>query len=222
MFGAAAGWLALSADEKPVAPPSREVAEIPLHLPERALRPTSRSDRSRSDRGGPPGRPSPSDDIPRTRLPPGHEPASGPSIARVKIPSIGVNAPMIRLGLNRDETLQVPASASETGWWSGGSFPGRRGTAVIAGHVDSLTGPSVFYRLRELSRGDRVFVMSREGSRARFVVTHSERQPKSRFPTNRVYEKTRKPTLRLITCGGPFDSSVGRYRNNLIVFGRRA
>jgi sortase (surface protein transpeptidase) len=162
------------------------------------------------------------DDAPRTRLARGHVPASGPAVAQIRVPAIGVRAQVIELGLNRDRSLQVPSRASQAGWWSGGSFPGRRGPAVIAGHVESRAGAGVFARLGELRAGDRVLV-GRPGRRATaFVVERSERAPKRRFPTVRVYGRTRGSTLRLITCGGSFDRARGHYRDNLIVFARRA
>src|SRR4051794_1483727 len=137
---------------------------------------------------------------------------------RVEIPAIGVRAPVIRLGLERDGTLGVPRRFGDTGWWSGGPRPGERGPAVIAGHVDSYTGPAVFYRLRALRRGDVIRVVRRDGSATRFAVQHSEHHSKARFPTARVYGSTRSPALRLVTCGGAFDRSSGHYLENTIVF----
>jgi Sortase domain len=139
---------------------------------------------------------------------------------RIEIPAIGVRAPIILLGLNPDRSLEVPEDFDDTGWWSGGSRPGETGPAVIVGHVDSRTGPAVFYRLHELRRGDEVVVVRRDGSRARFTVLGSERYPKDEFPTARVYGRTDGPTLRLITCGGGFDSSTGHYVDNTIVYAR--
>jgi Sortase domain len=137
---------------------------------------------------------------------------------RVEIPSIGVSAPIIRLGLNSDRTLEVPEDYGDAGWWSGGPRPGEAGPAVIVGHVDSYTGPAVFYRLRELGPGDEVAVVRRDGSRVRFTVQGSEQYPKDEFPTARVYGRTDGPTLRLVTCGGAFDSSTGHYVDNAIVY----
>ena len=94
---------------------------------------------------------------------------------RIEIPAIGVSAPVIELGLNADKTLEVPKDDGETGWWKGGPEPGERGAAVIAGHVDSKTGPAVFYRLDELRAGDEIRVHRSDGTRARFVVARLER-----------------------------------------------
>ncbi len=131
-----------------------------------------------------------------------------------------MRAPVIRLGKNGDDTLQVPGSASQAGWWSGGAKAGRRGTAVIVGHVAANGGPAVFYRLRQLRPGDRVRIVHRDGSRATFSVMEGHRYPKRHFPTERVYSRTQKPTLRLITCGGSFDASRGHYRDNVVIFAR--
>jgi sortase (surface protein transpeptidase) len=139
---------------------------------------------------------------------------------RIEIPSIGVRAPIIRLGLNPDRTLEVPKDFGDTGWWSGGPRPGEPGPAVIAGHVDSYTGPAVFFRLRELRSRDEIVVVRRDGTRAHFTVQGSEQYPKSDFPTTRVYGRTSGPTLRLVTCGGTFDRSSGHYLDNTVVYAR--
>lgn len=144
--------------------------------------------------------------------------ASGPAVSSVVIPAIGVDAPMIELGLNPDDSLEVPAEPDETGWWSGGAFPGERGTAVIAGHVDSTAGAAVFFRLGELEPGDEIRVTDRGGKLARFIVDRSETAPKDDFPTRRVYAETGEASLRLITCTGKFAEQTGHYQSNLIVY----
>ena len=158
---------------------------------------------------------------PRSRVPV-ERTASGPADSRVVIPAIGVDAPMIELGLNPDDSLEVPAEAGETGWWSGGAFPGERGTAVIAGHVDSTSGPAVFFRLGELDPGDEIQVTARSGRVERFIVERSKQAEKDDFPTREVYEATAGPSLRLITCTGEFAEQTGHYEDNLIVFARAA
>jgi sortase (surface protein transpeptidase) len=154
---------------------------------------------ARGRSGSPPSRPSP---VP----------------VRVVIPSIGVSAPVVRLGLNVDGTLQVPTGFLEAGWYEGGARPGDPGPAVIVGHVDSRTGPAVFYRLRELVPGSKVVVGMSDGGRRTFVVARVAEYAKATFPTRQVYGATPHPRLRLITCGGPFDDATGHYLDNVIVF----
>ena len=135
---------------------------------------------------------------------------------RVRIPAIGVVAPLVRLGLNSDQTLEVP-NYQEAGWYTGGSRPGSVGPAVIAAHVDSTTGPAVFYRLKELKPGDTVHVDYSQGT-VTFLVRESQSFLKSSFPTARVYGPTDEPELRLITCDGAFDRKARSYRSNRVVW----
>jgi LPXTG-site transpeptidase (sortase) family protein len=141
-----------------------------------------------------------------------------PNPVRLLVPAIAVSAPVIPLGLNPDKTIQVPKSFSQAGWFTEGPEPGERGAAVIVGHFDAKSGPGVFYRLRALRRGDIVTVALRGGSKVRFAVTRTLAVRKTRFPTNLVYQRTPRPTLRLVTCDGAFDSSTGHYVDNYIVF----
>jgi Sortase domain len=144
-----------------------------------------------------------------------------PVPVRLEIARIEVSTTLQRLGKNTHGGVDVPSGPrkwEEAGWYAGGTRPGDPGSAVILGHVDSTSGPAVFYRLRELRRGDRVEVVRADASRVGFVVQRVERYPKRRFPTADVYYPTLTPMLRLVTCGGAFDRSWGHYLDNVIVF----
>ena len=141
-----------------------------------------------------------------------------PVPVRIEIPAIGVTSSLDRLGRAPDRTVQVPSRWEVAGWYAPGTRPGDPGSAVILGHVDSRSGPAVFYRLRELRRGDLVEVARADGSTVRFVVQRTEQYDKRRFPTDEVYYPTLTPALRLVTCGGEFDATAGHYRSNIIVF----
>jgi sortase (surface protein transpeptidase) len=134
------------------------------------------------------------------------------------IPSIGVRTSLVHLGLTSEGALQVPPSTTVAGWYTGSPRPGSIGSAVIAGHIDSYTGPGVFYRLSDLRRGDRVDVRRADGTPAVFKVTEVQQYPKDAFPTAAVYGATPTPELRLITCGGTFDYSTGSYLSNTVVY----
>ena len=136
---------------------------------------------------------------------------------RVEIPAIGVSSPLVRLGRNPDGTMQVPAEFQVAGWFAEGPEPGQLGPAVIAGHVDSRTGPAVFYRLRELRPGDLIRVTRADRRVVRFVVESTASYPKQALPSELVYGSTTAPSLRLITCTGTFDRARRSYRDNLVV-----
>ncbi len=141
---------------------------------------------------------------------------------RIWIPSIAVSSSLVRLGLMPDRSLEVPSDFAVAGWWAGGPSPGEKGSAVIAGHVDSKSGPAVFFALRQLRRGDTVWVKREDGTQVRFVVQRLEQVPKMHFPTQEVYGPEPYAALRLITCGGAFDRSTGHYVDNVIVFAAAA
>jgi hypothetical protein len=153
-------------------------------------------------------------------------PARGPSLARslpmsVRIPAIGVNSRLLRLGLNADGTVQVPSirtSAGLAAWYKYSATPGQIGSSVIEGHVDSQQGPAVFFRLGALHRGDRIDVRLANGVTAVFRVTGVREYSKSRFPAKAIYGATDFAALRLITCGGAFDYATGHYRSTTVVF----
>jgi sortase (surface protein transpeptidase) len=141
---------------------------------------------------------------------------------RLSIPQIGVRTRLVRLGLNPDGTLEVPSDFSIAGWYALGPSPGERGSAVIAGHVDSKRGPAVFYRLGELDPGASLRITLADGAEVRFRVYAMREYPKAAFPTALVYGATALPEVRLVTCGGPFDERTGHYLDNVVVFARYA
>ena len=134
------------------------------------------------------------------------------------IPSIGVQTSLTPLGLTASGTLQVPESTAVAGWYTGSPRPGAVGSAVIAGHIDSRTGPGVFFRLSSLRPGERVYVRRADGTLAVFRVTAVRQFSKDSFPTSAVYGPAPDPEVRLITCGGTFDPQLGSYLSNTIVY----
>jgi hypothetical protein len=134
------------------------------------------------------------------------------------IPEIGVRTRLIHLGLTASGALQVPASYAVAGWYTGSPRPGATGSAVIAGHIDSVSGPGVFFRLRELRPGELIYVQRRHAAMVAFKVTAVSMYLKSKFPTDAVYGPVPNAQLRLITCGGTFDPATGHYLSNVVVF----
>jgi sortase (surface protein transpeptidase) len=137
---------------------------------------------------------------------------------RLQIPAIAVSTPLVRLGRLPDGSIEVPRDWGTAGWYDRGPRPGQPGPAVILGHVDSRTGPAVFYRLRDLRPPDIVRVGLADGRVLAFRVQRIDRYPKDHFPTEAVYFPTLNRELRLITCGGEFDYAKGSYRDNIVVY----
>ena len=135
------------------------------------------------------------------------------------IPLIGVQTNLMTLGLAANGALQVPPPpGTVAGWYTGSPRPGAVGSSIIVGHIDSNRAPAVFYRLHELTPGDKIYVKRADGTLVEFRVTSVQTYPKDRFPTEEVYAPVPDPELRLITCDGTFDYATGHYLSNLVVY----
>lgn len=139
---------------------------------------------------------------------------------RLVIPKISVDAPFTTLDIGASGHLQPPPAGDTNlvGWYAKGVSPGEKGTAVIAGHVDTTTSAAVFVDLDHLQRGDRFTVQRADGRDAEFVVDSVETFAKDDFPSKRVYADTQRSEVRLITCAGDYDHDVRDYTDNLVVF----
>ncbi|GAA3764717.1 class F sortase [Salinactinospora qingdaonensis] len=139
---------------------------------------------------------------------------------RLRIPAIEVaTSRLVPLGVREDGELEVPRDYDAVGWYRGGPWPGQPGPAVMGAHVDSDTGPAVFYRLGELRPGDTITVERAEGEAPVFTVYAVQRYRKEDFATGQVYGSTGgRPELRLITCGGGFDEATQTYESNTVVY----
>ncbi|MFF5932821.1 class F sortase [Streptomyces sp. NPDC012508] len=150
---------------------------------------------------------------------PGPLPASRPT--HVRVPAVRIDAPVTPVGLDAEGWIDTPP-ADETGlagWFTGAVTPGEKGTAVVVGHVDTPDGPSVFYELGALSKGQRIEIARQDGRTAVFSVYGVEVVPKDDFPAERIYRTSPHPELRLLTCGGGFSRQKG-YDGNVVVSAR--
>jgi hypothetical protein len=113
-------------------------------------------------------------------------PRQVPAPASLTIPQIGVRTRLVSLGLTAQGAIQVPATTAVAGWYTRSPRPGAVGPAIILGHIDSYQGPGVFFLLAD------------------------------HFPTQAVYGPTPDAELRLITCGGAFDTPTGHYLSHIV------
>lgn len=144
--------------------------------------------------------------------------SSAPAPVSVTVPSVGLSSSLVPIGVDATGALVPPADFGQAGWFDAGVAPGQVGPAVLAGHVDSRSGPAVFYRLEDIAVGAQVLVDRADGSTLTFTVIRVAEYPKSAFATDEVYGPTVDAQLRLITCGGEFDRSRRSYVDNVVVY----
>lgn len=137
---------------------------------------------------------------------------------RLIAPDIGLDTTLITTGKNDKGELAVPERHDVAAWYELSPTPGEIGPSIIVGHVDTYMGPSVFFYLKELQTGQKIYVDREDGSRVTFRVDGQQLVDQNAFPTEQVYGNIDHPGLRLITCGGAFDPASGEYLQNTVVF----
>jgi hypothetical protein len=157
----------------------------------------------------------PSGTPPPTAVPPANSDVGSP--ISVTITRLGVAASLQHLALQGDGSLQSPSDWNQAGWYADGVRPGQAGPAILAGHVESSTGPAAFYRLPAAEIGDDVAVVDDRGVTRHFIVNDVKSYPNVRFPSEAVYGATPFATVRLITCYGAFDPATRTYIDNVVV-----
>lgn len=139
----------------------------------------------------------------------------------IRIPKIGVNAEIEQVGLDAQGNMGVPKRVADTVWYKLGTRPGERGAAVIAGHLDTVTGaPSVFWDLKNLKQGDIIIVSDDKNKQYEFAVTEIKVYPFDKVPLKEIFGATDAKRLNLITCVGEWDKGSSNYSNRLVVYAK--
>ena len=151
---------------------------------------------------------------------PVHAPLSRSTPMQLSVPSIGLTAPLLGLGMDSRGAPELPpfSQPRTAGWLRDSVTPGEAGTAVLVGHVDTRTGPAVMWNLSAVRPGALVEVSRLDGTTALFTVDRLKAYAKSGFPAALVYGPTPDAELRIITCGGGFDRAHQEYTGNVVLF----
>jgi hypothetical protein len=144
-----------------------------------------------------------------------HSPA-----VHLTFPRMRIDTDLMVLDLDDNGEVGVPPDdpGAPAGWYGRGASPGEIGPTVILGHVDTRSGPGVFYGLGATKIADKISVERMDGKVAHYEVTRVVSYPQSKFPTDEIYGDTTASELRLITCGGRYDRAKGGYLDNIVVF----
>ena len=140
------------------------------------------------------------------------------SVLRLELPTLGVEASVVTLGVLADGTMDAPRTPMEVAWYGFSAKPGSSGNAVFAGHVDFAGyGPAVFYRLRELKDGDPVIVQMEDKATFTYRVSTSTLYDAATAPVQEIVGPTSTQSITLITCEGVFDRSLLEYDKRRVV-----
>jgi LPXTG-site transpeptidase (sortase) family protein len=149
-------------------------------------------------------------------------PVSSAPLDRLVIPKIGVDAPVVTLGVDGQGVMQSPSGPFDVGWYDFSAWPGTGGNAVFSGHVDyASVGAAVFWHLRELGPGDLVDVRLADGTSYQYVVVSSVSYASDDAPIAEIVGPTGKDTITIITCTGTFHRDIHQYDHRLVVRAER-
>ncbi|WP_040285008.1 class F sortase [Sporosarcina koreensis] len=143
---------------------------------------------------------------------------SGIVPASIEIPELGIRTDIESVGTLPNGQMGVPQDVNHVGWFEPGTLPGSQGSAVMAGHIDSLTGPAIFYKLDKLKQGDEVIVSGEDGEQMTFSVTRSETYPRDAAPIQDIFGFSYGSRLNLITCTGEFNRQAKTHEERLVVY----
>ena len=143
--------------------------------------------------------------------------AGGENPARLKIPSIRVDARIEPMGIQKDNAMETPKKPADTGWFKFGPRPGERGNSVIAGHRGWKTEPAVFDDLNKVRLGDKIYVEDGEGKELVFVV-RDMRVYGADESAPEVWSKSDTAHLNLITCSGRWNNITKTSDERLVIF----
>lgn len=138
--------------------------------------------------------------------------------SKLIIPALDIGADIEILGLDEENRMASPEDTNKAGWYKYGAKPGTEGNAVIAGHRDSLTGPALFYKLRDLETGDQVVVVDKFGKTYTYKVLRKETYKSDQFPLEEVFGFSKTKRLNLVTCEGVFNKEEKSYSDRLVVY----
>lgn len=140
---------------------------------------------------------------------------------KISVPKLGIEANIYPVRLDESGEMKMSEDADAVAWYEPGGKLGEKGSVVLAGHLDSKTGPAVFYRLSQLAAGDEIKVVDENNREYWFRVVKKETFEETRFPFAEVFGQSDKQSLNLITCRGRFDQESKRYDKRIVVFSER-
>jgi sortase A len=138
--------------------------------------------------------------------------------ARILLPKLGVDAPIVLLGVLPGGAMDAPSTPLDVAWYTFSAKPGQPGNVVMSGHVDFVNyGPAVFARLDEMRLGDEVAVQLENGAILKYLVQSVDEYVEAEAPVQQIVGPTPNEAITLITCSGSFDARSRTYDKRLVV-----
>jgi sortase (surface protein transpeptidase) len=156
----------------------------------------------------------PSDECPQMNNPGGRlnwapTPQQGPAPTNgtIHMPTLGVSARIVRVGIDGANKMVVPHNAKDVAWLDRGGIPGYTNNVVLAGHISYSRVAGSFQRIGSLRVGDEI-VFEMDGKKRRYQVQWSCLFSRQTDRAEQIMGYTNEPSLTLISCGGGWDAGA--------------
>lgn len=138
----------------------------------------------------------------------------------LKIAKLGINARVLSMGVNLDNTIQAPINIYDSGWYKDSAKPGQSGAVFINAHASGPTREGLFAYLDTLQVGDEVEIEKGDGSTVRYRVVHNETIDLKKVDMGKVlstYNGAEKG-LNLMTCNGSWLQDSRTYDHRTMIY----
>ncbi len=129
----------------------------------------------------------------------------------IYIPTLGVNARVMSVGVNSRGSIDTPSNLNDTAWYDGSAKPGQEGQVFIDGHTSfNRHLNAAFNNLPKLKANDQVVIEKGNGEKVSYRVVATKTVETSKVDMGEALNPPAgaKKGLTLMTCTGTFN-----YRN---------
>lgn len=139
----------------------------------------------------------------------------------LRIASVGISGLIQPVGLTKTTAMAVPTNIYFAGWYTGSVRPGQPGLSIIDGHVSGRYVDGLFKNLAKVKPGAIIEVEFGDRTVKKFAVIDQRKLPDDRAAGYLFTKRANVPAqLNLITCGGTFNKTTGRYDDRVVVVAR--
>ena len=136
---------------------------------------------------------------------------------KLSIPSAHITASVQEVGITKKGNIGTPSNFTDVAWYDKSPLPGNTGTSIIDGHVDNgLAFPAVFWNLKDVKKGDSVYITEKGKGKIHFVVTDIATYDFN-APTDAILAPSKTSTVKLITCAGVYVAALKTHDKRLVV-----
>ncbi|MNM64889.1 Sortase family protein [compost metagenome] len=139
---------------------------------------------------------------------------------RLIIPAIHVDTKLKPVTVLENGQVDVPRDTDIAGILYPGILPGQKGNVIIDGHVDSYTGPAVFFHLKKLLPGNDIILTGAGGWKLTYEVESVEVFKPAEAPLERIFGPSGNRRLNLITCTGRYSRKKKEHEHRLVIFAK--